>query len=72
MLWFAAALASAAPVEQPATPQRHAQAVVRILRPAIIRMGEGAVHGDQRPLVRETRLPGSDGLGQPLILIEFS
>ena len=73
MLWFAAALMSAAPaVDQPATPRRQAQAVVRILRPAIVRMGEGVVRGEEAPRVRQTRLSSGDGLEQPLILIEFS
>jgi hypothetical protein len=76
MLWIAtlAALSatSPAPEEQAAAPKRQAQAMVRIMRPATVRLGEGADGADQDPPVRRTTIRDRDGELRPAVLVEFS
>ena len=75
MLWIAtaAAFAANAPVpETAARPQRQAQAVVRILRPALIRFGKGSTGSAQSGEVRETQIQDSAGEQRRAILVEFS
>ena len=75
MFWIAtvAAFSANAPAtDTPAVPQRQAQAVVRIVRAARVRLGEGSVGGDQDGAVRETKVRDGDGEPQPAVLVEFS
>lgn len=75
MLWLAtlAALAAEAPAtEAPAAPERQSQAVVTIVRPARVKLGEGAAGSDQDPLVRETSISDGQGARKAAVLVEFS
>jgi hypothetical protein len=76
MLWIATlaafAAAPAAPEDQAVAPQRQAQAMVRIMRAAIVRLGEGAAGAEQDPPVRRTTVRDSNGELQPAVLVEFS
>ena len=69
---IAAALSAQAPAEaQPVAADRRALAVVRILRPAIVRLGKDGGTQSEGAVVRESLLRTSDGSGQRLSLVEF-
>ena len=69
---LAALAADPAPRAEPVVAELQARAFVRILRPAHIRLGEGADGADQEPVRRETEMRDRDGTQKPAILIEFT
>ena len=75
MFWIAtaAAIAANAPAtERPAAPERQAQAVVRIVKAARVRLGKGSAGGDHQGVIRETSIREGGGQPQPAVLVEFS
>ena len=73
LIALAAGLSASSPAESaPLVPVRQAVAMVRVLRPARVELGEGASGGDQPAAVRETIIRDRDGSSKPAVLVEFS
>ncbi len=72
VLLFFVAVAAAPPPSAPLVVERQALAVVNILRPATIRLGDAASGGDAPAVrARDVQLRGADGSLRPARLIEF-
>ena len=75
MLWMvsAIALANGAPADPPQTralPALQAQATVRIVRPALVRLG-AEMASTEESVLRSATITDSDGAVRPASLIEF-
>ena len=74
MWWIALAAIAAGPSPAPgAAVARQAQAVVRIVRPARVRLGEEGTDGENIAVpARKTLFRDADGSIRPARLVEFS
>lgn len=74
MFWIATAaafVASEPATDTPTAPKRQAQAVVRIVKAARVRLGEGSAGGDQQGSLRKASIRDGEGRPQPAVLVEF-
>ena len=73
-MWWIAAVLAAGTGEGPRTPvtaERQAYAMVRIVKPAIVHFGQGAMQAGERVGIERDSAIDRDGAARPVRLIEF-